>query len=72
LGLVGEARVRNPVNKFPGALIEEVRFARDSPLEEAEFELPGPLAKRGGLSGGTGSAVEAKGSLKIVVYPARD
>jgi ABC-type nitrate/sulfonate/bicarbonate transport system substrate-binding protein len=39
---------------------EEVGFAMDSPLEEAGFELPVPLAKRGGLSGGTGSAVEAK------------
>jgi len=30
LGLVGEARVRNPVNKFPGALIEEVRWPNSS------------------------------------------
>jgi len=42
------------------ALIEEVRFAPDSPVEEEGFEPPVPLTKRVGLSGGTGSAAEAK------------
>ena len=42
------------------AFLPEIRFAPDSPLEEAGFEPPVPLAKRVGLSGGTGSAGEAK------------
>src|ERR1700730_17920594 len=38
----------------------KIRFARDSPLERGGFELPVPLAKRVGLSGGTGGAAEAE------------
>src|ERR1700737_303971 len=38
----------------------EIRFAQDSPLERRGFEPPVPLAKRVGLSDGTGSAGEAK------------
>jgi len=36
------------------------QFVPDSALEEEGFEPPVPLAKRVGLSGGTGSAAEAK------------
>jgi hypothetical protein len=48
---------------LPAVLIEGIRFAADSPLEQRGFEPPVPLSKRVGLSGGTGSAAEAKGTV---------
>src|SRR4029077_10365257 len=49
---------------LPGAIFGDLNRARqvckDSPPERSGFELPVPLAKRVGLSGGTGGAAEAK------------
>src|ERR1700730_15331952 len=42
------------------ASVAEPTFSPDSLLERRGFELPVPLAKRVGLSGGTGGAAEAK------------
>jgi hypothetical protein len=48
----------------PGVLTDNnagsIEFAPDSPLEGRRFELLVPLAKRVGVSGGKGSAAEAK------------
>ena len=52
---------------FPAA----AGFRADSPLERRGFELPVPLAKRVGLSGGTGGAAEAKKDCpESAIYPA--
>jgi hypothetical protein len=42
-----------------GAVIEEIRFARDSPLEETGFELPVPLSRNGlgGAAGGNAGTI---------------
>src|SRR6266446_5626317 len=44
----------------PGGLRKALRIEPDSALEGRGFEPPVPLAKRVGLSGGTGSVAEAK------------
>src|ERR1700730_15597860 len=50
---------------------KEVGFAHDSAPERRGFELPVPLAKRVGLSGGTGGAAEAKKDCpESAIYPA--
>jgi hypothetical protein len=41
-----ESGSANPVNKFPGTLIEEIRFARDPSLEGSGFEPSVRLGKR--------------------------
>ena len=44
------------------------QFVADSPLERTGFEPPVPLAKRAGLSGGTGVPQRRKGNLEGAVY----
>src|SRR6266481_1732465 len=62
--LVGPpAKAQSEASPGPNAPVwccGKIRFASDSPLEEGGFEPSAPLAKRGGLSSGSGSAFKAK------------
>jgi hypothetical protein len=60
----GRAWARGPVKKRDHD--GEVKFGYDSPVEGRGFKPPVPLAKRVGLSGGTGSAAEAQRAVSKV------
>ena len=66
------APARESTLAFLRGILEEVRFALDSPLEERGFEPPVPLAKRAGLSGRNGKCRRGENSrLESVVYRTR-
>jgi hypothetical protein len=66
---------RPEIRQYPPtrANVARVRCSLDSPLERRGFELPVPLVKRVGLSGGTGSCCRGeKGCFESAVYSPGD